>query len=221
MSLQICNRINPRANMKLKKHIVTAALVLIAGLAFAQDKHRLARQENPETEFRKTCSEITNAFAKKSITALNKYINPHTGVFIISRPGAIDAFTHEKKLNGKKPFAIEYPYKDTSAVKKHLVKYGKAPKFNCRTMNWDQEGLVADSSAKFSRLSEIMNFREKNEGAKYSDEEKTQINTIEKHLRKIVFTEIAHNRGLVFYMSYINGKWYLSIIDTAEGSCAG
>ena len=174
-----------------------------------------------EAEFKKTCSEIANAFAKKNIAAINKYINPQTGVYIITRPGAIDAFTNERKLDAKNPIKPMYPYKDTSSVKKHVIKYGEAPKYNCGTMEWDQEGFVADSSTKYKRLSGIMDFRMKNEGAKYTPEDVAKKDNVEKQMRKVVYTEIAKHHGLVFYMSFIKGKWNLTIIDTVEGSCAG
>ncbi len=198
--------------MKLIKYITTAALLTATCFAFSQDK-------KTEAAFRKTCSEIANAFAKKNIAALNKYINPEAGVYVVTRPGAIDEFVNQKKIDAKNPFKISYPYKDTASVKKHLVKYGTAPTFDCGSMKWNKNGFVADSSGKFNRISEIMNFRTKNEGAKYSKEEIEKINTAEKINRKVVFTEIAKNHGLVFYLTFLNGKWYLFLIDTVEGDC--
>ncbi len=197
---------------KMKKYIISAALLITNYFAFSQNK-------KTEAAFRKTCSEIANAFAKKNIKSINKYINPQTGLYVVARPGAIDDFTNQKKLDTKNPFKISYPYKDTSSVKKHFVKYGAAPKFDCGSMAWNNTGFVADSSAKFKRISDIMNFRIKNEGVKYSMEDFDKINTTENVNRKVVFTEIAKKHGLVFYLSFINGKWYLTIIDTVASNC--
>ena len=197
--------------MKLKNHI-TIFLALISCIAFGQNK-------KTEAEFRKLCSEIATAFAKKNSTAINKYINPETGVYVVTRPGAMDEFINQKKLDAKNPFKIKYPYSDTSAVKKHFVKYGAAPTFDCGSMKWNKNGFVADSSTKFNRISDIMNFRTKNEGAKYSKEEIEKINTAEKINRKIVFTLINKGHGLVFYLTFLNGKWYLFLIDTVASDC--
>jgi len=181
----------------------------------------VSQSKKTEAKFKKMCSEIVNAFAKKNIAAINKYVNTQMGVYIITRPGAIDAFSNEKKLDTKNPINPVYPYKDTLSVKKHVLKYGAVPKFDCGSMKWDQEGFVADSSTKYSRISEIMDFRMKNEGAKYTPEDVAKKDNVEKQMRKVVYTEIAKRHGLVFYMSFIKGKWHLTIIDTVEGSCAG
>jgi hypothetical protein len=199
--------------MQLKKIIVTVILFMGTCLGFGQNK-------KAETEFRKLCSEVANAFARESMADVNKYINPDVGIFVITRPGAIDDVTNQKKMDEKNPFTIKYPYKDASAVKKHAVKYNEAPKFNCGTMKWNKAGFVADSVSHYNRITEIMEFRIKNENAKYSAEDISKKDLIEKKIRKVVFTEIAKNHGLVFYMSLINGKWYLTVVDITEGLCA-
>jgi len=198
--------------MKLKKHIATAVLAIATCLAFGQDK-------KSETEFKKTCVALADAFTKKNVAEINKYINPKTGVFIISRPGAMDVFTNEKKLDAKNPFAFPYPYSDTIHLKKYPLKYDSAPKYDCGTEKWNKNGFVADSSTKFNRISDIMGFRIKYEEANYSKEEISKINAAEKINRKIVFTEIAKKHGLVFYLSFLNGKWYLTIVDTVASNC--
>ncbi len=198
--------------MKLKKQITIVALLITSCTALGQNK-------KTEAEFKKMCSEIANAFAKKNIFAINKYINSQTGVYIITRPGAIDVFSNEKKLDVKNPIKPTYPFSDTSSVKKHVIKYGLAPKFDCGTMKWNQVGFVADSSTKYNRISDIMDFRTKYENEKYTKEDSIKKDSVEKHIRKVVFTEIAKNHGLVFYLSFLNGKWYLTIVDTVEGSC--
>jgi hypothetical protein len=199
--------------MQLKKHVVIVALLMGVCLGFGQNKKE-------ETEFRKLCSEIANAFAKENMVDVNKYINPDAGIFVIIRPGAIDDVISQKKMDEKNPFAIKYPYKDASAVKKHTVKYGEAPKFNCGTMKWNKAGFIADSISHYNRITEIMDFRTKNENAKYSEENISKKDLIEKRMRKVTFTEITKKHGLVFYMSYINGKWYLTVVDITEGLCA-
>jgi hypothetical protein len=200
--------------MKLKKQIVAAVFLMSACLVFGQT-------QKTETAFKKACNDIANAFAKENIGAINKYIDADAGVYVISRPGAIDAFVNQKQLDKKKPFAIKYPYKDTSAVKKHAVSFAVAPKYNCGDMKWDKAGFVADTLTKYSRLSDLMNFLATNNGEKYTAAQIEMRDVVEKKMRKVVFTKISKNRGLVFYMSLLKGKWYLTMIDLTEGMCAG
>ena len=51
-----------------RKLCITIAFVFCLGLAFGQGK-------KPEADFKKQCSEIANAFAKKNNAVINKYIN--------------------------------------------------------------------------------------------------------------------------------------------------
>jgi hypothetical protein len=197
--------------MKSKLGIILAFLT-VSIVVFGQTK-------TTETDFRKVCSEVVNAFAKGNVKALNKYINPSTGVYVISRPGAIDMFVNQRKLDLKKSFDTKYPYKDTSAVKKHVIRYDVAPRYDCGELEWNKTGFIADSVSIYKRISDIIAFRMKNENAKFTEEEIAQKDKIEKKIRKVVYTEIAKNHGLVFYLSFIGKKWYLTVIDTTVGNC--
>src|ERR1035437_6238934 len=108
--------------MKLKRYKTTAGLLMVSCLAFNQNppigKTGEANKKT-EAEFKKTCMVLADAFAKKNIAEINKYINPKTGVYVITRPGAMDVFKNEKKLDAKNPFPFQYPYSDTIHIKKY------------------------------------------------------------------------------------------------------
>ena len=177
------------------------------------------KKTNPEAVFKKACSEIANAFAKKNIAAVNKYINPDAGVYIITRPGAMDAAVNQKKLDVKNPFTFAYPYKDTSQVKKHKITFGTAPKYDCGTEKWDKKGFIADTTTKYHRITDVLYMTGKYGGEKLSPEEIEKIKTLENSSRKVVFTGLCKGKGLVFYLSFINNKWYLLLIDTVASNC--
>jgi hypothetical protein len=42
--------------------------------------------------------------------------------------------------------------------------------------------------------------------------------SVEQNSRKVVFTGSKAD-GVIFYMSYVNGRWWLSIVDFAENDC--
>ncbi|MGZ3862311.1 MAG: hypothetical protein ACXVPN_03665 [Bacteroidia bacterium] len=193
------------------KRIILLFLTVGPLISFSQNKAE-------EAEFRRLCSEVANAFAKNNMAAVNKYINADAGIYVINRPGAMDAITHESKLDEKKPFVVNY--KDASSVKKHKVSYGTVPKYSCGDMKWDKLAFVADSTNRPKRLSDIMYFRSTNEGEKYTAAQIEAKDAVERKMRKVVYSAIAKKRGLVFYMSYLSGKWYLTVVDTTEGKCA-
>lgn len=178
-----------------------------------------SQDKKSEADFQKTCSEIANAFAKQNIAAVNKYINADIGLFIITRPGVMDACTHQKNLDEKKPFAIQYAYKDKSQVKKHKVTFGTAPKYNCGTEKWDKKGFIADSTTHYDRISNVMYMTGKYGGVKPSEEELNRIKGLESNSRKVVFTELKKGKGIVFHMIFTGGKWYLLLVDLVASSC--
>jgi hypothetical protein len=179
--------------------------------AFAQNK-------KAEASFRKACTAIADAFAKQNFKTLNKYVHNETGVYIITRPGAIDALTHCDSLE-MKCFAF-YPYKDPAGAKKPAVKYGTAPRFSCGDNKWDKKGFVADTATRYHRVSELMSFLAQNQMGSYDAAKRESVNAMENKSRKVVHTGLAKNHGLVFYLTCIKGRWYLTILDTVASSCA-
>jgi hypothetical protein len=191
--------------------------ILVIGILYWN--FALGQNKKPEAEFKKTCIALVEHFAKKNIAGINKYINPEIGVYIITRPGAMDVLSHEKKFDPTESFPYSYPYNDTTQLKKYSLKYGTAPKFDCGTEKWNKKGFIADSSIKYKRISDLMRFRSKYEDDKYSKKDFDKICALEKNSRKIVFTDISEKRGLVFHLTFLNGKWYLYLIDTVVSDC--
>jgi hypothetical protein len=177
---------------------------------------RLISAQTSESAFKKECVAIVTAFAKQDLAALNKYIDKRTGVYIITRPGAIDALNHFDSLDNK-AFA-SYPYKDVKVAKGLTPKFGAAPKYNCGDEKWNKKGFLADTTHS-TRMSELMDFLGKNGMGNFSEAELTQVKTLESKSRKVVYTELAKKHGIVFHLTFINKKWRLTLIDAVASDC--
>jgi len=175
------------------------------------------QNKKAEAAFKKTCITITDAFARQNFKTLNKYIKRGNGVYIISRPGAIDAVNKFDSVN-KTSFPLS-PYKDKISVKKFALTYGSAPKFDCGTEKWDKKGFVADTG-QHRRLSELMDFLVKHEMIAEDQASREKILKLEANCRKVVFTELAKKHGVVFYLTFIDKKWYLFLVDTVASDCS-
>jgi hypothetical protein len=181
-------------------------------VAFAQNK-------KAEADFKRACYDLAEAFAKKNITTLNRYVDTVVGVYVIARPGAIDYARYQKKLDDKESFAV-YSYKDSIKVRKHILHYGAAPKYDCGGEKWSKKGFYADTVAKHNhRLSEVIDFGIKFNAEEHTQSELDQIKKLERISRKITFTNLGNN-GLVFYLYYYNKKWRLLLVDTTAGDCS-
>lgn len=195
--------------MTFPKFVKTIALLLAFPCALLAQKS--------EASFKKECAAIVSAFARQDYKALNKYIDNATGVYVITRPGAIDALHHYDSLSNQ-AFSF-YPYKETKPSKSLSVKFGPAPKFNCGDMKWNKTGFYADT-ARDNRLSELIDFLSKNQMGNYGEAELSKAKELEGKSRKVVYTELAKKHGVVFYLTLINKKWHLTLVDAVAGDCS-
>lgn len=193
-------------------------LIKIIALLLAASVCLHGQNKKSEAAFRKTCAAVADAFARQNFKALNKYIHNATGVYLITRPGAIDALTHCDTLK-MKCFAF-YPYKDAAGAKKVKLTYGVAPRYSCGDNAWDKKGFVADTATRYHRVSELMAFLSQHEMGNYDAARQEAMRTLENKSRKVVYTELAKKHGIVFYLTCINKKWYLTILDTVASSCS-
>lgn len=177
-----------------------------------------AQNRRSEARFRKAAAAVAAAFAKQDFKALNKYVHNAAGVYVITRPGAIDALTHCESLN-LACFGV-YPYKDPAGAKREKLKYGAAPRYNCGDNQWDKTGFVADTATRYLRVSELMAFLSEHKMGAYDQTQQDAVRKREKHSRKVVHTQLAKNHGLVFYLTCIKNRWYLSVVDTVASACA-
>jgi hypothetical protein len=166
--------------------------------------------------FKKQCADIVTAFARQDFHALNKYIDNATGVYVITRPGAIDALNHYDSLSNQ-AFS-HYPYKDAKGGKGVAIKIGTAPKYNCGDEMWNKRGFYADT-VHYKRIGELMDFLTKNDMGNYSVAEQNKVKDLENKSRKIVYTELSKKHGIVFYLTLINKKWRLTLVDAVASDC--
>ena len=179
----------------------------------------LQAQANKEAAFKKACGDVLKSISKKQLAALNAFVNPSNGLYILFRIGAMDEYKNVKSLDGNLPFILKDHPLSAADLKKYSLQYGKLPSYDCGDGVWKKRGYIADSAKIFKPISDIVAFRLKYEKEKIAKKDKTAIVFVENNSRKIVFTG-SKGDGIIFFMSYINGKWWLSIIDTVTTDCS-
>ena len=176
-------------------------------------------QDQREADFKKACNSVLLSISKKQALGLNSYINPTYGVYVLYRIGVPDEYQNLKKLDGNPPFSFETQTASVSDLKKYSLKYGKLPVYDCDKGKWNKKGCVSDSTKRFKSISEIAAFHMKYDGVKVSKKSMDAIKYIEQNSRKVIFTG-SKGEGVIFYLAYINGKWWLSILDTVTTDCS-
>ncbi len=187
--------------------IIKSTLLL---LAFFQFMHIPSRaQSQKEADFKKTSDGLLEAIIKKSYKEINKYINPTYGVYVMYFESAqYDSWNVVKKLNDD--YSPNIGNMSLADMKKYPLTYGKLPAFDCKK-GWNKKGYFADSVGKYKPISSTHN-----PGKGYA----RALKFVEQNSRKLIFTG---NKGgwFIFYMSYINNKWWFSMIDWWTGNCPG
>jgi hypothetical protein len=175
-------------------------------------------QTSKDEEFEKTVEQVIHKLANRDSSGLTNFIDKKTGVYILFVVGTKETWEHFTTIGFSDTANIPlYPFYDN--VKFSKVNYARLPTFECSTEKWSKTGLYVDTTKIDHKVSKIAKWRNKN----YQDN--IPVKTISKFIdleaksRRVV---LAQNNGneLIIYLSYINNKWVLTIIDKATCDCS-
>ena len=168
-------------------------------------------------------NEVISSIIKNDVQNINKnYIHPKFGFYNIYKVDGITTFTQQKEIFNIVDEGIEelsHLIKFASEDSKgYLLKQGDV-KFDCSPNNdefygWSQDGLYLSSKVS-SQLSKIMKDANSFEKNRYKENDLAKAKLIEKTSYKVVLTPY-----LVFYMTKIDGQWYLTLFDRATVNCS-
>ena len=95
-------------------------------------------------------------------------------------------------------------------------RYETLPEFDCGKFEWNEMGIFTDTTTVHHQLTDIMGFLAEYEDVQYSAEEVGAMKALEANSRKVIFTP----NDLIMYVTRLNGKWYLSVVDIATLDCS-
>lgn len=172
-------------------------------------------QSSKEEDFVKTLKKAVTALTKKDSVALSKCIDKKTGVYILCRIGVLDTYSHFSTLGFNDTNYPNAPFYDD--VKLTQLKYANLPKFDCE--KWTKTGTFVDTTHISHLLSKISKGINKEIKGNVSVKEINEFYNLENKSRRII---IANNNGneLIIYLSFINNKWVLTIIDKVTCDCS-
>jgi len=181
------------------------------------------KREAVSPELINRINDVISSIIKNDLQNINKnYIHPTFGFYNIYKIDGITTFTQQKEVYNIVDDGIEelsHLIKFASEDSKgYLLKQGDV-KFDCSPNNdefygWSQDGLYLSSKVS-SQLSKIMKDANSFEKDRYKEDDLEKAKLIEKTSYKVVLTPY-----LVFYMTKIEGKWYLSLFDRATINCS-
>jgi hypothetical protein len=174
-------------------------------------------QSSNEQDFAWTIKKVVAALSKRDSVTLSRYIDKRSGVYILNRIGCFDTYKHQATLGFSDTTYPNAPLYDN--VKPTTLKYSRLPTFDCENEKWTKTGTFVDTAQTDHLLSKIAKGLNKESQGKVSAKKINEFYALENKSRRIV---IADNNGgeLIIYLSFINNKWVLTIIDKATCDCS-
>jgi hypothetical protein len=150
---------------------------------------------------------ITHLIKQNNLALLNsKYINSKYGLYEVSKFDGKNIFEHKNNITAIK-----------NEVDSFEVKNEKA-NFYCSTTDdslygWDKEGIYLNAKTRplITTIMEEANILKPNS---YKEEEIEKVDFIEQTSYEVTITY-----NMIFYLTLIDDKWYITLIDNATTNC--
>ncbi|MBL7811367.1 MAG: hypothetical protein JNL57_04005 [Bacteroidetes bacterium] len=161
-------------------------------------------------------NEVFSALSKRDTAVVQNYIHPVYGFWMIVRPGAIDYLVHEKTLSRGWTKSGRIGRLDSVLP----LQLGKAPVFHCETNTWNRAGFFVDTLRNDNRLLQVVQFLNEQHLQKFTPVEISSIYTLLATDVKVVYTKDREDLGVTFQLSWIGGRWWLSVLNLVESDCS-
>lgn len=175
-------------------------------------------QSLKEQQFIKAVKDVAQKISISDSAGLSKYIQPGVGVYLIYRMGVNNSFKKFKTISfndSSYPNLLFFH----SVVKVGKIRYTSLPAYNCDDNSWSKKGVFTDTT-KTDRLLSSTAKQLKREGvASISDKLISTFRLMESKSRRVVITSDDGN-DFIFYLRYVNKKWFLLIVDRVTTDCS-
>ena len=161
--------------------------------------------------------ETIKAYQNQDETALNKLVMKDFGIAFLYRRGAIDNLSIADKISFDEPVPEYLPY-DVYFETDYKIRFETLPVFSCETEEWDKpHGIYCDTTNIDRKLSITAKNEKEWLNADWSADEIRKFEEIEKKSHQII---VNGKSDFIFYLTFWQGKWYLTIIDRFEACSA-
>jgi len=204
----------------MKKKIYTSLLLLFSlapSIVLGQDK---------DQSFEKAVYALLKAFADKDKDTVNSFINKEKKLVTIYRIGVANNFSFIDSLEFSEPLVILNFRPIEIPTSNYKLQYGKLPEYSCDTDTWNRPAGLYTSKYAIDRVftSAVRHFMDWE--MEYADKEHhvseaqyQSYRKLEKQSRK-VYLLLEEGDSLAFSLTWIDGKWYLTILDRVAGDCS-
>ncbi|MEM9685888.1 MAG: hypothetical protein AAF934_03090 [Bacteroidota bacterium] len=195
------------------KYITSGVLGLILLLSVLTISCRTTHSVHNDLE--NNIAKVIKLFTHKS-SDINEMIHSETGVFIVYRPGAFNTYLKINTIDFNTPNRY-LPHADVEPA--YNMNYESLPTYSCSEEKWSKTGLYCDLTTRDYLLSTTAYNLEKYELGTIDNATMEAFKILEQNSHRVVLTDKDDN-ALIFYLTRIKSKWYLTILDTVSGDCS-
>src|SRR5207248_748584 len=177
------------------------------------------RQITKEEQFKTTVQKIVAAFSKQDSASVSKYINKKIGLYQLDRVGVFDHYNHFTTLSFSDKTYPQVLFSQSKNIQVPPLKYTRLPTWSCDKGAWSKKGLFVDTTRTDHLASNICNNRNKWVPDTISAKTIQFFFELENKSRRIVLYD-NNEIELVFYVSFLNSKWFLTIVDNVTSDCS-
>jgi len=175
--------------------------------------------QNPKEKlFARTVKEVIISLSRRDSARLSNFIGKRTGVYILYSIGTKQTYKHLKTIGFSDSTYPNNPFYDK--VKFTSIKYGPLPTFDCGTEKWTKKGTYVDTLKIDHLLSRTAKWCNKNFQDKIPTKTISKFSDLEIKSRRVIVAVDYYGNELIFYLSYLNNKWVLTIIDKVTCDCS-
>jgi len=176
-------------------------------------------QTAKEQAFTRAVKQIVTAFSKQDSVTIAKFIDKKIGLYQLDRIGVFDHYNHFETLSFSDTTYPQVLFKQSKGIQFSSLKYAKLPTFDCDKEIWSKTGLFVDTTKTNHLVSKICKDRNKYVPDNIPNKTIQYFYDLENKSRRIVLSD-RNKIELVFYLSYLNGKWVLTIVDNVSSDCS-
>ena len=174
-------------------------------------------QNIENNEFEKHAIKIVKAFHNQDSQSINQMIHDDLGLIVLYRRGVFDEFEKVEKIDFMNPVPEYLPYFDFQIDT--TITYQSLPTYDCDKGKWSKFGLYCDLTIRDSLVSTTAINLIKYRKDKISKETIAKFKEIESSSHRIVLID-NEDGVLIFYLTLIDNKWYLTVLDRVTGDCS-
>ena len=185
-----------------------------------QQKESQQEMEVNQNSLEDVIIKTIKAYQTQNEKTLNKLILKNFGIAFVYRRGVMDEFDISDKISFDEPVPEYLPFDYNIIITDYKIHFGKLPFFSCDTEKWNKpSGIYCDTINTDKALSIIAKFRNEYFESNYSEREMKKFEKIEKKCYRVIVIGKEGNE-FIFSITFLENKWYLTIIDRFEACSA-